>query len=404
MNCAGVSLEPAARMTRDAWLQARLAEIDRQGLSRSRRRLNSPQQAVVQVDGQTLVNFCSNDYLGLASDPRVVAALQTGAGRWGVGAGAAHLVSGHSGAHHALEEALAEFTGRPRAILFSTGYMANMGVITALLGRGDMLFADRLNHASLVDGARLSGARFLRYPHVDVAALDARLASARSGSTLLVSDGVFSMDGDLAPVAALAERADAHGAWLMIDDAHGLGVIGATGGGVVEVAGLSTAQVPILVGTLGKAFGTFGAFVAGGEDMIEYLIQRARTYLFTTALPPAIAAATRTAVDLVRAEGWRRDRLAELIQRFRSGAEQLGLALMPSSTPIQPLLIGDNQAAVRASAGLQAAGFWVGAIRPPTVPAGTARLRVTLTATHSEAQVDGLLAALAGLDLPRRTS
>ena len=404
MNCAGVSLEPAAPMTRDAWLQARLAEIDRQGLSRSRRRLNSPQQAVVQVDGQTLVNFCSNDYLGLASDPRVVAALQTGAGRWGVGAGAAHLVSGHSGAHHALEEALAEFTGRPRAILFSTGYMANMGVITALLGRGDMLFADRLNHASLVDGARLSGARFLRYPHVDVAALDARLASARSGSTLLVSDGVFSMDGDLAPVAALAERADAHGAWLMIDDAHGLGVIGATGGGVLEVAGLSTAQVPILVGTLGKAFGTFGAFVAGGEDMIEYLIQRARTYLFTTALPPAIAAATRTAVDLVRAEGWRRDRLAELIQRFRSGAEQLGLALMPSSTPIQPLLIGDNQAAVRASAGLQAAGFWVGAIRPPTVPAGTARLRVTLTATHSEAQVDGLLAALAGLDLPRRTS
>ena len=402
MNCAGVSLEPAARMTRDAWLQARLAEIDRQGLSRSRRRLNSPQQAVVQVDGQTLVNFCSNDYLGLASDPRVVAALQTGAGRWGVGAGAAHLVSGHSGAHHALEEALAEFTGRPRAILFSTGYMANMGVIAALLGRGDMLFADRLNHASLVDGARLSGARFLRYPHVDVAALDARLASARSGSTLLVSDGVFSMDGDLAPVAALAERADAHGAWLMIDDAHGLGVIGATGGGVLEVAGLSTAQVPILVGTLGKAFGTFGAFVAGGEDMIEYLIQRARTYLFTTALPPAIAAATRTAVDLVRAEGWRRDRLAELIQRFRSGAEQLGLALMPSSTPIQPLLIGDNQAAVRASAGLQAAGFWVGAIRPPTVPAGTARLRVTLTATHSEAQVDGLLAALAALDLPRR--
>ena len=402
MNCAGVSLEPAARMTRDAWLQARLAEIDRQGLSRSRRRLNSPQQAVVQVDGQTLVNFCSNDYLGLASDPRVVAALQTGAGRWGVGAGAAHLVSGHSGAHHALEEALAEFTGRPRAILFSTGYMANMGVITALLGRGDMLFADRLNHASLVDGARLSGARLLRYPHVDVAALDARLASARSGSTLLVSDGVFSMDGDLAPVAALAERADAHGAWLMIDDAHGLGVIGATGGGVLEVAGLSTAQVPILVGTLGKAFGTFGAFVAGGEDMIEYLIQRARTYLFTTALPPAIAAATRTAVDLVRAEGWRRDRLAELIQRFRSGAEQLGLALMPSSTPIQPLLIGDNQAAVRASAGLQAAGFWVGAIRPPTVPAGTARLRVTLTATHSEAQVDGLLAALAALDLPRR--
>ena len=402
MNCAGVSLEPAAPMTRDAWLQARLAEIDRQGLSRSRRRLNSPQQAVVQVDGQTLVNFCSNDYLGLASDPRVVAALQTGAGRWGVGAGAAHLVSGHSGAHHALEEALAEFTGRPRAILFSTGYMANMGVITALLGRGDMLFADRLNHASLVDGARLSGARLLRYPHVDVAALDARLASARSGSTLLVSDGVFSMDGDLAPVAALAERADAHGAWLMIDDAHGLGVIGATGGGVLEVAGLSTAQVPILVGTLGKAFGTFGAFVAGGEDMIEYLIQRARTYLFTTALPPAIAAATRTAVDLVRAEGWRRDRLAELIQRFRSGAEQLGLALMPSSTPIQPLLIGDNQAAVRASAGLQAAGFWVGAIRPPTVPAGTARLRVTLTATHSEAQVDGLLAALAALDLPRR--
>ena len=376
-------------------LRQRLDELDRQGLTRRRRVLSSPQGAEVTVDGRRLLNFCGNDYLGLANHPRVVEALGRGASDYGVGAGAAHLVCGHGRAHHELEEALADFVRRDCVLLFSTGYMANLGVVSALCGQGDRVFEDRLNHASLIDGARLSGARLQRYRHADPTQLGGWLERAGDGTALIASDGVFSMDGDLAPVRELAELARARAAWLMIDDAHGLGVLGATGGGVLEQSGLTQDEAPILVGTLGKAFGTFGAFVAGSRELIEYLIQRARTYIYTTALPPAVAVATRTALDLAREETWRRERLMHLIRRFRQGARQLGLDLLDSPTPIQPVLIGDNRTALTTSAGLEAEGFLVAAIRPPTVPVGTARLRVTLTAVHTETQVDRLLEALA---------
>jgi 8-amino-7-oxononanoate synthase len=292
-----------------------------------------------------------------------------------------------------LEEELADFVGRERALLFSTGYMANLGVIAALAPRGGLVVEDRLNHASLLDGAQLAGARLKRYAHVDADALASRLAGSRDA--LVATDGVFSMDGDVAPVARLADAAGAAGAWLLVDDAHGLGVLGPKGGGTLEVAGLGQAEVTVLVGTLGKAFGSFGAFVAGTGELIEYLIQKARTYAYTTALPPAVAEATRTSLALVRDEGWRRERLAVLVRRFRAGAAQLGLPLMESATPIQPVLIGANEAAMAASRALYERGFLVTAIRPPTVPAGSARLRVTLNAAHSDEQVDRLLESLA---------
>jgi 8-amino-7-oxononanoate synthase len=378
-------------------LREKLAEIERQGLYRRRKILDTPQGVDVVCDGRRLVNFCSNDYLGLAGHPEVVAALQRGAAEYGAGSGAAHLVCGHSRAHHALEEELAEFTGRERALLFSTGYMANLGVVSALAGRGDTVYEDRLNHASLLDGALLSGARLKRYAHADTDALRAELAVASSKTRLIATDGVFSMDGDRAPLAGLAGLAREHGAWLMVDDAHGLGVLGREGQGSLASVGLNQDDVPVLVGTLGKAFGTFGAFVAGCSELIEFLIQRARTFVYTTALPPAVAEATRTSLRLAREESWRRERLDGLVRRFRTGAGQLGLRLMASDTPIQPVLLGSNEAAVRASETLLNAGFWVGAIRPPTVPVGTARLRITFTAAHTEAQVDGLLDALAGV-------
>ena len=376
-------------------LRQRLDELDRQGLTRRRRVLWSPQGAEVTVDGRRLLNFCGNDYLGLANHPSVVQALVRGASDYGAGAGAAHLVCGHGRAHHELEEALADFVCRDRALLFSTGYMANLGVVAALCGQGDRVFEDRLNHASLIDGARLSGARLQRYRHAKPAQLKGWMERAGEATALIASDGVFSMDGDLAPVPELATVARARAAWLMIDDAHGLGVLGASGGGVLEQAGLTQDDVPILVGTLGKAFGTFGAFVAGSRELIEYLIQRARTYIYTTALPPAVAVATQAALEVAREETWRRERLRQLISRFRQGARQLGLGLLDSATPIQPILVGDNRAAMNASAGLESRGFLVAAIRPPTVPVGTARLRVTLTAAHTETQVDRLLEALA---------
>ncbi|MBI2779736.1 MAG: 8-amino-7-oxononanoate synthase [Gammaproteobacteria bacterium] len=366
-------------------------------LYRTRRVLESPQGAEVVVEGQRYLSFCSNDYLGLANHPDVIRAMQQGAAEYGVGSGAAHLVSGHSAAHHALEEELAAFTHRPRVLLFSTGYMANIGVVSALVGRGDAVFEDRLNHASLIDAGLLSQARLRRYPHNDMAALERCVAGDGSATRLIVSDGVFSMDGDIAPLPALATIARRHNAGLMIDDAHGLGVLGAHGGGVVENFGLGTDEVPILMGTLGKAFGTFGAFVAGSEELIETLIQRARTYIYTTALPPAIAQATRASLRLVQEEDWRRTHLHTLIARFRDGAKRLGLALPPSATPIQPLIIGDAGRAVALSDALMQRGILIGAIRPPTVPQGSARLRITLCAAHSEAQVDRLLDALAEL-------
>jgi 8-amino-7-oxononanoate synthase len=383
-------------------LAAELERLRREHLYRRRRVLSGPQGPRPTVDGRRLLAFCSNDYLGLANHPMVVAAMQAGAAQYGAGSGAAHLISGHSAAHQALEEELADFTGRARALLFSTGYMANLGVISALAGRGQQVFEDRRNHASLIDGALLSGARLRRYPHVDATALSRMLvpqahSNGRTGpapSSLVATDGVFSMDGDVAPLRELAALAQAGGARLMVDDAHGLGVVGAGGRGSLELADLTQAQVPILVGTLGKAFGTFGAFVAGADDLIETLIQRARSYIYTTALPPAVAEATRASLRLVRAESWRREHLRALIARFRRGAQELDLPLSPSETPIQPLVVGGNSRALAWSQALEAAGILVTAIRPPTVPQGLARLRVTLSAAHTEADVDTLLNAL----------
>ena len=375
-------------------LAARLAERRAADLYRQRPLLQSPQGPHVVVDGQPLLAFCSNDYLGLANHPEVIAAWQAGAERWGVGGGASHLVIGHSTPHHQVEEALAELTGRPRALLFSTGYMANLGAITALVGQGDTVLQDRLNHASLLDGGLLSGARFNRYLHNDAASLAKRLDKA-TGNTLVVTDGVFSMDGDLADLPALAEVARARGAWLMVDDAHGLGPLGAQGGGIVEHFGLGIEDVPVLIGTLGKACGTAGAFVAGSEELIEALVQFARPYIYTTSQPPALACATLKSLQLLRSETWRREHLGALIRQFRLGAEAIGLTLVDSPTPIQPILIGDSAQALRLSQMLRERGLLVTAIRPPTVPAGSARLRVTLSAAHSEAQVQLLLNALA---------
>jgi len=372
-----------------------LLEVRRSAdLYRRRQVLDGPQGVEVRIEGRSYLSFCSNDYLGLANHPEVVAAFHRGLDEYGAGSGAAHLISGHSRAHHALEEELADYVGRPRALLFSTGYMANLGVVSALAGHGDRVFEDQANHASLLDGARLSGARLIRYRHGDCAALEQRLAAAPAGEYLVATDGVFSMDGDLAPLPGLAELAAARQAWLLVDDAHGLGVIGPGGRGTAAHYGLAPAQVPILMGTLGKAFGTFGAFVAGSETLVETLIQEARTYIYTTAPPPAMAAATRTALRLVREQDWRREQLLALVRRFREGAAQLGLELTDSPTPIQPLIVGEAAAALRLSDSLRTRGILIGAIRPPTVPPGSARLRITFSAAHSAAQVDRLLDAL----------
>lgn len=382
----------------DAAVSAALAALTTRGERRTRRcveALATPHSLLEPVvGGRRLVNFCSNDYLGLAGDPRLAEAMHGAIARFGSGAGAAHFVTGHGAEHHALEEELADFTGRQAALLFSTGYMANAGAIMALAGRGEAVLQDRLNHASLIDGARQSGARLLRYRHND-AQEAARLAADHAGTlALLATDGVFSMDGDIAPVAQLAVIARRTGAWLLVDDAHGLGVLGVRGGGLLEQQGLDADAVPLLVGTLGKAFGSFGAFVAGDRQLIELVMQRARSYLFTTALPPAVAAATRAALAIVRAEGWRRERVASLVARFRAGAAARALPITASTTPIQPIAVPGAMRCAAASEALLQRGYWVSAIRHPTVPAGTERLRVTLSAGHTEAQVDGLLDAL----------
>tara|TARA_R110000850_G_scaffold85338_4_gene183365 strand:- start:10001 stop:11185 length:1185 start_codon:yes stop_codon:yes gene_type:complete len=374
-------------------LSSRLAARRAAHLYRRRPLLDAPQDVRVRVDGENLLAFCSNDYLGLANHPEVIEAFAQGARRWGVGGGASHLVVGHSTPHHELEEALAQLTGRPRALLLSSGYMANLGTVTALVGQGDTVLEDRLNHASLLDAGLLSGARFSRYLHNDPASLAARLEKA-TGDTLIVTDGVFSMDGDLANLPELCAQARSRGAWMMVDDAHGFGCLGQQGGGIVEHFGLGLEEVPVLVGTLGKAFGTSGAFVAGSEELIETLIQFARPYIYTTSQPPAVACATLKSLQLLRDEHWRRSHLQQLIARFRQGAGELGLQLMESPTPIQPILVGSSARAMALSAALRGQGIMVTAIRPPTVPRNTARLRVTLSAAHSDSDVDQLLDAL----------
>ena len=374
-------------------LSARLAARRAEHLYRSRPLLQSPQAPEVMVDGQACLAFCSNDYLGLANHPEVIAAMQQGAARWGVGGGASHLVIGHSEPHHQLELALAKFTGRERALLMSTGYMANLAAVTALVGTGDTVLHDRLNHASLLDAGILSGARFTRYLHNDLASLEQRLSKA-TGNRLIVTDGVFSMDGDLAPLPEICQLAQQHNAWVMVDDAHGFGPLGASGGGCVEQMGLSQAQVPVLVGTLGKAFGSSGAFIAGSEELIETLIQFARPYIYTTSQPPAVACASLKSLELIQTEGWRREHLNQLIAQFRATLIAANIPLMNSHTPIQPVVVGDSAQAMQLSAKLREQGIIVGAIRPPTVAAGSARLRITLTAAHTTEQVQRLIDAL----------
>jgi 8-amino-7-oxononanoate synthase len=388
-------LTPAPETALARFLREQLAAVRAQKLFRRRRVVSGAHAVQLHVDGQACVNFCSNDYLGLAIHPEVTQALQQAAARYGLGSGASAYVTGWNAEHQALEEALADFVQRPRALLFSTGYQCNLGVIQALIGRGDEVYSDALNHASLIDGCRLSGATIRRYAHADTAELARQLAEPAAGQRLIVSDGVFSMDGDTAPLAGLAALAARHDAALLVDDAHGFGVAGPQGRGSLAALGLGTDEVPVLVATLGKALGGFGAFVAGAEDLIEYLVQRTRTAIFTTAMPPALAAAMRTSLRLLQAEEWRRAQLHALIVRFRAGSRQLGLPVADSSTAIQPLIVGDADKALRLSAALQARGFLVGAIRPPTVPPGTSRLRITLSAAHSEQQLDALLEALA---------
>lgn len=368
----------------------------RENLLRRVRTVEPGDGARVVIDGKQLLNFASNDYLGLARHPRLAEALVRAAQADGVGAGAAHLLGGHREEHSRLEERLARWTGRERALLFSTGYMANLGAIGGLVGADDVCVQDRLNHASLVDGARLAGCTLKRYVHADVESAARQLDTHPGAAALVATDGVFSMDGDVAPLRELADLCRAQGALLVVDDAHGLGVLGTDGAGSLAEAGLAQDDVPVLVGTLGKALGAFGAFVAGSAALIDGLVQSARPFVYTTAMPPALAAATCAAIDIARFEGWRRDRLARLVAHFRHGAAARGLAPTASRTPIQPVPIGDGAAALAVSARLAEHGFFVPAVRPPTVPAGQSRLRLTLSALHEESDVERLLDALAG--------
>ncbi len=375
-------------------ISAFLAQRKHASLHRHRLTLNTPQGAHIAVEGRSYISFCSNDYLGLANDPRLIKALKHGADKFGVSSGSAHLISGHSMAHHQLELALADFVGYERVLLFSTGYMANLGVITALVDRKEALFQDKLNHASLIDAARLAQATLKRYLHGDASSLKQQMATVNDNSThLVVTDGVFSMDGDLAPLVELSKVCHQNNGLLVVDDAHGLGVIGKQGRGTASHFGLASAP-PILIGTFGKAFGTFGAFVAASDEIIEMLIQLARTYIYTTALPPAMAHATLCSLNILKNEEWRRQHLRKLISKFRTHAKQLGLKLGDSTTPIQPVLIGDTQQALAISQKLNAAGILTPAIRPPAVPQGGARLRITFSAQHTCDDVERLLCAL----------
>ena len=369
------------------------------GLYRQRLINSSAQGVRPTIDGQQVLSFCSNDYLGLANHPDIKKAFIQAVENYGVGSGSAHLINGHSQLHHDCEQRLAEFTGRDRALLFSNGYMANLAIASALLSRHDFVYQDKLNHASLIDAAKISAAKLIRYRHNDSAHLQDLLSKNDSQTRqLIMTDGVFSMDGDCADLIQLSHIAEDNGSWCMVDDAHGFGVLGAKGAGLLEQEGLNQQQIPILMATLGKAIGTAGAFVAGSEELIETLIQQARTYIFTTASPPAIAAATLCSLAIVEQENWRREKLQELIAYFRQTMAPLDYELMPSNTAIQPVVIGDNQRALEISLQLMQKGIHVSAIRPPTVPEGSARLRVTLSAAHEKADIDTLVKAFAGLN------
>ncbi len=404
----------AANGVLDARLASELERLRAADLYRVRRVIEGAHGVTMRVEGRDCLNFCSNDYLGLASDPRVAEAARRVLADSGTGSGASALISGYNAEHRRLEEALAEFTGYPRVLLFTSGWAANCGALRGLLSREDTLVADELNHASLIDGGRLSGATYHRVAHADVEGFRAVLAGAKAAGNgsliLLVTDSVFSMDGDLAPLPQLATLSREHGAALMTDDAHGFGVIGERGRGANELLGT---RPDLYVATMGKSMGASGAFVAGSETLIEYLVQRARSFVFSTAPPPAIAAAAREALRIIQAEPERRARLQSNIARFERGAAQIGIRLGPPATPfrvplsefggvpIQPLLIGDAARTMAVSRALFERGFWVAGIRPPTVPAGTSRLRITLSAAHEPAHIDGLLDALRACGLGR---
>ena len=380
-------------------LEDQLASLSDQQLRRQLREVQTPTAPSLIVDGESLTAFCSNDYLGLASDPRVIEALREGALRYGAGSGASHLISGHSTAHVTLEARLAEMQAshliEPRALFFSTGYMANLAVLTALAGKDADIFSEALNHASLIDGARLSRARVTIYTRDDLAALDRLLAGSTATTKLVVTDSVFSMDGVIAPLPELLALCERHQAWLVVDDAHGFGVLGEQGAGVLQHFGLRSPQL-VYVGTLGKAAGVSGAFVAAHATVIEWLVQRARTYIYTTATPPAIAHALLTSLDIISGPDGnaRRQKLMANIEQLRSALKLKHWRLLASETPIQAILIGTNQPTVKAGESLRALGLWVAAIRPPTVPNDTARLRLTLSAAHDSAQITALAAAI----------
>jgi 8-amino-7-oxononanoate synthase len=380
-------------------LSEQLHSREKKNLFRRRLVLESPQHTHISIGGREYLTFCSNDYLGLADHPQLIAAACDGAKQYGIGAGGSHLISGHSSAHHALEEALARFTGLPRALLFSTGYMANVGAVTALMGRGDAIFSDKLNHASLNDAALLSRAKFSRYSrgeHVDLAALERQLAESSARRKLVLTDAVFSMDGNIAPVADLLKLCEKYDAWLMLDDAHGFGVLGPKGRGTLAHFDIRSPRV-IYMATLGKAAGVSGAFVAAQPEIIETLIQQARSYIYTTAAPPLLSHTLLKSLELIEEEEWRREKLVQLVERLKNELKPLRWPLFPSATPIQPLIIGENRQAVEISQALRDRGILVPAIRPPTVPQGTARLRISLSASHTVEDLGQLSEALGAI-------
>ena len=372
----------------------KLQGIETSGNYRFRRSNQIAQGVEVRIDNDRLINFCSNDYLGLANHKDVINALKKGADRFGVGSGASHLVCGHGAPHAELEEKLAAFVNRQRALLFSTGYMANAALVNVFLNRNDGIFADKLIHASMLDAASMSGAKLVRFKHRDIDSLSSALNKSSTRNKLVVTDSVFSMDGDIAPIPGIVDVCQSSGAWLGVDDAHGFGVLGKRGAGIAEHFGMSEKQIPLLMATLGKALGCFGAFIAGDKDVIEMLLQTGRTYIYTTAPPPALAVAAIKALEILQSEAWRREQLKKLIIRFKHGAADLGLPLSSSNTPIQPLVVGSSENALTLARELFKQGILVTAIRPPTVPINTARLRITLTASHTDTHVDQLLDAL----------
>ncbi len=364
---------------------------------RHREVLQSPQSVRIRLNGKQYLSFSSNDYLGLANDPRIIEASIDALRHYGIGSGAAHLITGHSYLHHQLEDMLAQHTGRSRALLYSTGYMANVGAISALCGKGDLVVEDKLNHASLIDGGLISDAKFKRYKHSDMENLEAILSKSVETNKLIVTDGVFSMDGDIAAMPLIMKLAKKYQADVFVDDAHGFGVLGNRGGGICEQFSLIKDDEPIIMGTLGKAFGVFGAFIAGSENLIEWLIQQSRMYVFTTAMPPSLAAASIKSLEIIQKENYRREHLTDLITFFRNEVKKIGLSLMPSLTPIQPIIVGEEKKALEWSDYLRDHGVLVKAIRPPTVPIGTSRLRITFSAAHSKEDVSTLIKLLAKL-------